>query len=572
MRSSVRLVASIAVASIALAAVLALPAGAMTSSGAWPALKHPAPASPVFTPTDFVYLPLVEKNHNPSAPPPLTVTTTQFGFNFISSAEARADAIRYQRAAEAGARLNRWPFYWNRIEQNPLTQPGVFSWAWQDENTINDVGQGLLVDAILLGVPAGLSTGGPAQAEPRIGPWTSFGPDASIAGDPIDARIASVPQGLYLPVFGDGSDTPGPGKSINPNNRWARFVHAAVDRYRPGGVLAQQQGWTDGQGIRVWEVWNEPDLDSFYDGTVTDYARLLKVAYLAARHADPGAKILFGGLANFQKPNWLRDTLDVIAADPDRAANGWYFDAVGVHNYAWAWQTFYNLYRARLTLDSFGLTDKGLWLNETGVAACDDPPGPACDDPANKTFRANVQEQAAYLMQTATFAVWLKAEAMLYFQLYDDYGNGCPGIDAYGVVRNTPSAGCNPGDGTPRPAYHAFQVVGRYLSGLTPYWRRRPTVNQELIALQNPASGERVIAMWARDYFTETAVITATSTSAMLVYPDGVTQTIFPVEGVYSVTLPAATNRNTPTTDGKAPIGGAPRILIEHDPAIVITP
>jgi len=373
-----------------------------------------------------------------------------------------------------------------------------------------------------------------------------------------------------LSVFSDGTDTPGSGKSINPNNRWARFVYAAVNRYKPGGVLAQQQGWTNGQGIRVWEIWNEPDLGFFFSGTVTDYARLLKVAFLAARHADPNAQILLGGLANFEKPNWLRDTLNVIAIYPDRDANEWFFDSVAVHNYVTAWNTFYHLYRARVMLDSFGLTDKTLWLNEAGVAVWDDPPGPV-NDP-NSLYRATMQEQAAFTIQAATFAVWLRTEAMLIFQLYDDFGNGCPGIDAYGLVRNVPNAPCNPGDGTPRPAYSAYQVVTRYFTGVSPYWRKRPTENQELIALQNPTTGERVISMWARDTVTETAVITATASSAMLVYPNGITETLVPLNGVYTLTLPMATNTNTPTTDGKAPIGGAPRILIERDPAITILP
>lgn len=45
-------------------------------------------------------------------------------------------------------------------------------------------------------------------------------------------------------------------------------------------------------------MWNEPDLASFWSGSVADYARLLKVGYLAARQADSLAQILFGGLAN----------------------------------------------------------------------------------------------------------------------------------------------------------------------------------------------------------------------------------------------------------------------------------
>ncbi len=523
-----------------------------------------------------VYMPLVGKNYNPATPPPPLITTTRFGLNFISSAEARAAEIRYQRAAGVRAAINRWPFYWNRIEQNPLTQPGVFSWAWQDENTINDVNHGLTIDAILIGTPVQFG-GARASANskyPQVGQgWKLQAGELSspsIAG--MNGTPADPPPGLNLSVFGDGTDIPGPGKSINPDNRWARFVYAAVNRYKPGGVLAQQQGWSDGQGIRVWEVWNEPDLGLFFNGTPTDYARLLKVAFLAARHADPHAHILFGGLANFEKPNWLHDTLSVIDTYPDRYANEWFFDSVAVHNYAWAWRTFYDLFRARVKLDAFGLTDKTLWLNETGVPVCDDPPGPSCADPANRTFRAAPQEQAAFVIQAATFAVWLKTEAMLVFQLYDDFGNVCPGIDAFGLVRNVPDAPCNPGDGAPRPAYIAYQVVTRYFSGVSPYWRRRPTVDQELVALRNPETGERVIAMWARDYFTETAVITATADSAVLVYPDGVTETITPVNGVYTITLPMATNTNTPTTDGKAPIGGMPRMLIEFDPGSAIIP
>ena len=38
------------------------------------------------------------------------------------------------------------------------------------------------------------------------------------------------------PIFADGSDTPGPGKAINPRNVWADFVARAVIRSRTGNV------------------------------------------------------------------------------------------------------------------------------------------------------------------------------------------------------------------------------------------------------------------------------------------------------------------------------------------------
>jgi hypothetical protein len=47
------------------------------------------------------------------------------------------------------------------------------------------------------------------------------------------------------------------------------------------------------------------DLNFFFSGTPDDYARLFS-SLLAARHADPHPAIVFGGLAHFEKPNWLR--------------------------------------------------------------------------------------------------------------------------------------------------------------------------------------------------------------------------------------------------------------------------
>ncbi len=142
----------------------------------------------------------------------------------------------------------------------------------------------------------------------------------------------------------------------------------------PAASLAQQQGWSADKGVRHWEIWNEEDLDQFFIGTPADYARLLKVAYLAARQADPQATIVFGGLAHFEKPDWLSDVLSVIATDPLSTTYHGFMDAVASHNYAWAWQTFGYLYEDRARLNARGFNAVNLWLTETGVPVCDDPP------------------------------------------------------------------------------------------------------------------------------------------------------------------------------------------------------
>ena len=512
------------------------------------------------------YLPLINLGY---ALPPAFTGSLKLGLNFVSSAEEPAAPVRYQRAADLRAVFNRHPMYWPLIETNPVNQPRVYDWSKQDAVIISDMANGLQVLPILMLTPIGLDTGGVQTAPaPKVGDGLRLqlnGQAYQQLNSP--SSQGSPPQGLYDGIFANGVVTDDvPGKPINPNNRWAYFVNAAVDRYKPGGTLAQAQGWISTTGITHWEIWNEEDLDQFFIGSPTDYARLLKVAYLAAKQADPQAEIIFGGLAHFQKPTWLSDVLNVIATDPLSTTYHGYMDAVASHSYSWAWQTFNYMYQDRTQLNARGFNNVRLWLTETGVPVCDDPPYVFCPS----TYRSTMSEQADYLIQSLTYAQWLNAEGALWFQLYDDCGNDGH-YDAFGLVRNPASVPACPltaRDGTPRLAYTAYQVFNDHLIGAQPYWRRRPTANQELIAFKRPATGDRIVVMWARSNVAETVTLSATASSAKLIQPNGSLQLIFPINGVYTITLPAATNYSTPTNDGSAAIGGSPRLLIESDPGI----
>ena len=68
----------------------------------------------------------------------------------------------------------------------------------------------------------------------------------------------------------------------------------------------------------------------------------------------------------------------------------------------------------------------------------------------------------------------------------------------------------------------------------------------------------------------ETAVFTTTNSAgtAILVAPDGVTQTLTAVNDTFTITLPGATNSNHPGVPdqyNEYPIGGRPFLLIEPD-------
>jgi hypothetical protein len=151
------------------------------------------------------------------------IRSPRLGITMISLEELHSEG-RYERALELGAGWNRWPLYWDRVEKTS----GEFDWDGYDRLVSDDEAHGLNINAILLGTPGFFLDG---------------------------VRIS----GLQEPIFSDQTDTPHADKKINPKNPWANFVYEAVSRYKPGGTLAEESGWTGDEGIRVWEVWNEPD-------------------------------------------------------------------------------------------------------------------------------------------------------------------------------------------------------------------------------------------------------------------------------------------------------------------------
>lgn len=465
---------------------------------------------------------------------PATAQNDRLGITFISSADHPADEARYRQALLLGAGWNRWPLYWQWVQGSP----GAFDWSRYDLLVQNDRAHNLRINAILLGIP-------------------DF------------ARDGATIRNLHAPVFSDGSDMPGPGKAINPANAWAVFVHAAVERYR---------GY-----VSVWEVWNEPDLEMFWGGGVSEYARMLKVAYLAAHHADPNADVMFAGLAyiNPLQSDWLAQTLALIARDPARAAHNWYFDRVAVHNYSNAWRSGWVVRHAQDVLARYGLT-RPIWLNESGVPVWDDYPGPtwAAASGADRRWRGTAQQQAAFVVQSTAYAWASGAEVVFYHQLYDDCGNQAGGTDfapnqqgaagdAHGLFRNPPNASCfrqSPQPGTPRPAAAAFHALAQvftgapFLNGTVLDLDARATV----IAFDRPASAERIYVLWNDSGARLNLDLPASGTGADLYSITNQDFYVEPQDGRYTIGLPPA--RVEPDGIENLAIGGPPFLLVERLP------
>ena len=78
--------------------------------------------------------------------------------------------------------------------------------------------------------------------------------------------------------------------------------------------------------IHDWEIWNEPDLGSFFSGTPAQYAWMLRTAHDAIKAIDPQADVLLGGLSGHSGQNWLAQVF--AAAGPDAVHA---FDIANIH-------------------------------------------------------------------------------------------------------------------------------------------------------------------------------------------------------------------------------------------------
>lgn len=499
------------------------------------------------------------------SPDNFTISNGQFGLAFVNSAESPRSGSRIARGVSTGAKMDRFPLYWNFIEPSN----NQWNWGGQDAALAANEAQGMGTLAILLGTsPAhyprevGISSvvemptvgGGPLREEwddniYGAGPHLENG--CSVQGTP-------APAGLFNPIFSNGTDTPN-GGSANDGNPWARFVDHAVQRYKPGGEA--------GRNVRYWEIWNEPDLCHFWGGTPEEYARMLKVAYLVIKNRDPQATVIWGGLAihgeKYQNGrNFMIEFVNALRNDPMAAPYNGFFDAATQHQYSNVVHGYNYAVKIKQALAGTGWENKPIWTTESGVPVCDDYPGPACPSP----YRGNPVHQASYIWQNIAYTRIGKANGPIFhFMLHDDSGNGCtnPG-DAFGIYRNEPENGCNPANAEARVGVTAFRLANQYLSDVQLVWADIQDGKVRRVAFFDPVTKERRLLTWAIGSQDANAVIPAAGSSARRIYIDGSEVIMSPSNGVYSIPVSRATNQSQPNS-ATYTIGGPPYLLVERD-------
>lgn len=103
------------------------------------------------------------------------------------------------------------------------------------------------------------------------------------------------------------------------------FIYALVSRYKTGSPNGH---------IDAFEIWNEPNLAREWGGkapNAAEYSQMLKVAYQAAKRADPSVMVVSAGLSPTGTTSAEARPDDLYLDEMYKAGAKDYFDVLGVH-------------------------------------------------------------------------------------------------------------------------------------------------------------------------------------------------------------------------------------------------
>lgn len=140
-------------------------------------------------------------------------------------------------------------------------------------------------------------------------PWSAIQPKIPTVVEPdwssFDRAVAlAAEHGLKVFPFLTGSPewvalypTSEPVESAWQRRAWASFLREAVGRYGPGGDFWDEHPELPLLPIRRWEIWNEENIVTFaHRPSPERFARLIRLSGRVLHAADPGARVIVGGL------------------------------------------------------------------------------------------------------------------------------------------------------------------------------------------------------------------------------------------------------------------------------------
>lgn len=327
----------------------------------------------------------------------------------------------FDAAADIGIKWDRSrSFIWSVIRRDPEKE----EYDWGDERFFRDAPDGInLLCNIFIGSP-----------------------DPLLAGEDARRYNFFARPGSFMPL---------------DENAYIRFVKALVERYDGDGA-----GDSPNLRFRVgyWQVDNEPPHG------LKDYARFLKITYRAVKEADPGAKVLIGGvpgmppagdyIENFDR-NYL-PILKEISASGEKSFDifdfHWYGDASG--DYLGDEKVYRHITRR---MSELGISFDETWMTEMGTYSGDPVPAPFAGILRDYPFQSEKQ-QAADIFKRYIHALSIGIKKIFTTGIAEGFKYDEGYFDFTGLVFDG-KYGHDGGKGVKKLAYHTMKKMIELLEG-----------------------------------------------------------------------------------------------------------
>jgi len=266
--------------------------------------------------------------------------------------------------------------------------------------------------------------------------WSVVEKQKGVCDWSIYDRLFAGAEARSLEIYAIIHDTPAwatddePGRGV-PRDLWdfSEFCYRAAARYRGR--------------VRVWSLWNEPNLGRFWQGGRTEYIYSILLPGAHAIHrADPDALVAGPDLAHLSSAhwkNWLRDCLIAAGDELDIVSHHVYPSGSRasdvIEKLEEGGPNFWDDPSVREVLENRGWIDRPFWLTETGVNV------ERSGEEGQADFYDDLLE---YYFDEDLTPEWLSA--ILFYHLTDDPAHP---NEAWGILTAPPEY-------SPRPAYERY--------------------------------------------------------------------------------------------------------------------
>ncbi len=223
--------------------------------------------------------------------------------------------------------------------------------------------------------------------------------------------------------------------------------------------------------VRYWEIWNEPNIVTFWKPVpdASRYAELLQSSAEALRAVSPDMFIVFGGLSPLDSKQGSVPPVQFLESAYRHGVKG-AFDAVGVHPYAYPyradrevrWNMWMQLSSTspsiRSVMSQFGNTTTPIWITEYGAPTG----GSGRMATLSQSFYVGVDHvsESYQADMASTFIDLVESDPSFgpaFWYTYQDLGNRDDHEDHFGLLRI---------DGSRKPASDVFS--DRVVASSTP--------------------------------------------------------------------------------------------------------